>query len=146
LKPVIAPAATDASYTPVPWSAAIAGTLAAMATTFIICALGSGIGLPFASPYSPEPSTTSLTAAEPVWLVMAQPESAKVAQSATDAAIIAAWRSGAHPLIGSAGDYDPLRDRIGAPDLPCSARRLSGRPISIASGRSDWTNTIVMPR
>ena len=34
------------------WSAAIAGALAATAVTFLIIALGSGIGLSFASPYS----------------------------------------------------------------------------------------------
>jgi high-affinity Fe2+/Pb2+ permease len=38
--------------TPFSWSAAIAGAMAATAVTFIIAALGSGIGLPFASPYS----------------------------------------------------------------------------------------------
>ncbi len=36
---------------PLSWSAAIAGALAATAVTFIIVALGSGIGLSFASPY-----------------------------------------------------------------------------------------------
>jgi hypothetical protein len=35
-------------------------------------ALGSGIGLSFASPYGSGPSATSLTAAAAVWLVMAQ--------------------------------------------------------------------------
>ena len=37
---------------PLSWSAAIAGALAATAVTFLIIALGSGIGLSFASPYS----------------------------------------------------------------------------------------------
>jgi len=43
-----------------------------MAVTFIIMALGSGIGLSFASPYGSGPSATSLTVAAAVWLVMAQ--------------------------------------------------------------------------
>jgi hypothetical protein len=54
------------------WSAAIAGAVAATAVTFIIAALGSGIGLPFASPYSSGPSATGLTVAAAVWLVLAQ--------------------------------------------------------------------------
>ena len=58
--------------TPFSWSAAIAGAIAAAAVTFIIAALGSGIGLPFASPYSSGLSATGLTVAAAVWLVMAQ--------------------------------------------------------------------------
>jgi hypothetical protein len=72
IEPVIVPPATDAGHTPLSWSAVIAGTLAAMAATFIIVALGSGIGLSFASPYGEGPSATSLTVAAAVWLVMAQ--------------------------------------------------------------------------
>jgi hypothetical protein len=72
IEPVIVPPATDASHTPLSWSTAIAGALAAMAVTFIIVALGSGIGLSFASPYASGPSATSLTVAAAVWLVMAQ--------------------------------------------------------------------------
>ena len=64
--------AEGSSRTPFSWSAAIAGAIAAAAVTFIIAALGSGIGLPFASPYSSGPSATSLTVAAAVWLVMAQ--------------------------------------------------------------------------
>jgi hypothetical protein len=71
-EPVIVPPTTDASHTPLSWSTAIAGTLAAIAVTFLIVALGSGIGLSFASPYGSGPSTTSLTVAAAVWLVMAQ--------------------------------------------------------------------------
>jgi hypothetical protein len=67
--PAIAP---DASHTPFSWSAAIAGAFAATAVTFIVVALGSGIGLSFASPYGSGPSATSLTIAAAVWLVMAQ--------------------------------------------------------------------------
>jgi hypothetical protein len=61
----------SASRTPFSWSAAIAGALAATAVTFIILALGSGIGLSVASPYS-GPSATSLTIAAALWLVLAQ--------------------------------------------------------------------------
>ena len=56
---------------PLSWSAAIAGALAATAVTFIIVTLGSGIGLSFASPYG-GPSVTSMTIAAAVWLVMAE--------------------------------------------------------------------------
>jgi hypothetical protein len=67
------PAAGEAgARTPFSWSAAIAGAIAAVAVTFIIAALGSGIGLPFASPYSSGVSATTLTVAAAVWLVMAQ--------------------------------------------------------------------------
>jgi hypothetical protein len=72
IEPVLVPPTTDASHTPLSWSTAIAGTLAAIAVTFIIVALGSGIGLSFASPYGSGPSATSLTVAAAVWLVMAQ--------------------------------------------------------------------------
>jgi hypothetical protein len=66
------PTAAEGSRTPFSWSAAIAGAIAATAVTFIIAALGSGIGLPFASPYSSGLSATGLTVAAAVWLVMAQ--------------------------------------------------------------------------
>src|SRR5262249_59687238 len=69
---VIVPAASEAGRTPFSWSAAIAGALAAAAVTFIIVALGSGIGLSFASPYGSGPSATSLTIPAALWLVMAQ--------------------------------------------------------------------------
>jgi hypothetical protein len=57
--------------TPLSWSAAIAGALAAAAVTFLIVALGSGIGLSFASPYS-GPSAKAMTIAAAVWLLMAE--------------------------------------------------------------------------
>jgi hypothetical protein len=69
---VVVPAVSEAGRTPFSWSAAIAGAFVATAVTFIIVALGSGIGLSFASPYSSGPSATSLTIAAAVWLVMAQ--------------------------------------------------------------------------
>src|SRR5438552_5397571 len=68
----VIPNVADAARTPLSWSAAIAGALAAMAVTFIMTSLGSGIGLSFAWPYSSGPSATSLTAAAAVWLVLAQ--------------------------------------------------------------------------
>jgi hypothetical protein len=69
---VIAPATTEGGQTPLSWSAAIAGAIAATAVTFMIVALGSGIGLSFASPYGSGPSVTTLTIVAAVWLVMAQ--------------------------------------------------------------------------
>jgi hypothetical protein len=56
---------------PLSWSAAIAGALAATAVTFLIIALGSGIGLSFASPYG-GPSAKAMTIAAAVWLLMAE--------------------------------------------------------------------------
>src|SRR5947209_17631759 len=69
---LIEAAPLERSHTPFSWSAAIAGAFAATAVTFIIAALGSGIGLPFVSPYSSGPSATGLTVAAAVWLVMSQ--------------------------------------------------------------------------
>src|SRR5439155_122003 len=54
----VIPNVADAPRTPLSWSAAIAGALAAMAVTFIMISLGSGIGLSFAPPYSSGPSAT----------------------------------------------------------------------------------------
>lgn len=53
------------------WSVVIAGALAAWAVAFIFISLGSGIGLAIASPYS-GPSTTTMTVAGAIWLVLAQ--------------------------------------------------------------------------
>jgi hypothetical protein len=68
----LAPAIAGGSRTPFSWSAAIAGVFAATAVSLIVIALGSGIGLSFASPYGAGPSAASLTIAAAVWLVMAQ--------------------------------------------------------------------------
>jgi hypothetical protein len=54
------------------WSAVIAGALTAIAVTIIVVALGSGIGLSLASPYSYSPSGGTLTIVGAVWLVFAQ--------------------------------------------------------------------------
>jgi hypothetical protein len=68
----VEPAATgEVSHSPFSWSAAIAGMFAAIAVSFIVAALGSGIGLSVASPYS-GPSATALAAAAAVWLVMSE--------------------------------------------------------------------------
>jgi hypothetical protein len=67
---VIVPAESRTG-SPLSWSAAIAGALAAIAVTFLIVALGSGIGLSFASPYS-GPSAKTMTIAAAVWLLMAE--------------------------------------------------------------------------
>jgi hypothetical protein len=54
------------------WSGVIAGALTAIAVTAIIVALGSGIGLSLASPFSSSPSGATLTIMGAVWLVFAQ--------------------------------------------------------------------------
>ena len=54
------------------WSAVIAGALTAIAVTIIVVALGSGVGLSLASPYSYSPSGGTLTILGAVWLVFAQ--------------------------------------------------------------------------
>jgi hypothetical protein len=54
------------------WSAAIAGAIAATAISFILIALGSGIGLAVASPYAAGPSLGTMTVAGAVWLVLTQ--------------------------------------------------------------------------
>ena len=64
-------AARAAGATSFSWSAAIAGVFAAIAVSLLVVALGSGIGLSFASPYT-GPSATTLGVAAAVWLVMAQ--------------------------------------------------------------------------
>jgi hypothetical protein len=57
---------------PFSWGAAAAGALAAIAISFILIALGAGIGLLKTSPYSAWPSATTLTAAGAIWIVLAQ--------------------------------------------------------------------------
>jgi hypothetical protein len=57
---------------PFSWGATAAGALAAIAISFILIALGAGIGLLKASPYSAWPSAATLTAAGAIWTVLAQ--------------------------------------------------------------------------
>jgi hypothetical protein len=57
---------------PLSWSAAIAGAFTGTAVTLITIALGSGIGLSFASPYGAGASATSLTIGAAIWLLMAE--------------------------------------------------------------------------
>ena len=54
------------------WSGVIAGALTAIAITSLVVALGSGIGMSLASPYSYSPSSSTLTVIGAVWLVFAQ--------------------------------------------------------------------------
>jgi hypothetical protein len=72
IEPAVIPQTNEVSHSPFSWSAAIAGSLAAMAISFLTIALGSGIGFSFASPYSSGPSAMSLTVIAAVWLVFAQ--------------------------------------------------------------------------
>jgi hypothetical protein len=60
------------SWGGISWSGVIAGALTAVAVTAIIVALGSGIGLSLASPFSSSPSGSTLTIMGAVWLVFAQ--------------------------------------------------------------------------
>jgi hypothetical protein len=62
----------EATWRPLSWSVAIAGALAATAISFIVIALGSGIGLALASPYGSGPSAGTLTIAGAIWLILAQ--------------------------------------------------------------------------
>jgi hypothetical protein len=57
IEPVIVPQASDASHSPLSWSAAIAGTIAAIAVTFIIIAPESDFRLlPRTAPDRPQPA------------------------------------------------------------------------------------------
>jgi hypothetical protein len=60
------------SWSGLSWSGIIAGVFTATAVTFIFIALGSGIGLSLASPFSASPSAGTLTVLGAVWLVFAQ--------------------------------------------------------------------------
>jgi hypothetical protein len=60
------------AFSAVSWSAVIAGALTALAVSIIVIALGSGIGLTMASPFSYAPSAGTLTVLGAVWLVFAQ--------------------------------------------------------------------------
>ncbi len=60
------------SWSGLSWSGIIAGVFTATAVTFIFIALGSGIGLSLASPFSASPSAGTLTILGAVWLVFAQ--------------------------------------------------------------------------
>jgi len=66
------PVWSTTSWSGVSWSAVIAGALTAIAVSFILIALGSGIGLSLASPFSSSPSAGTLTVMGAVWLVLAQ--------------------------------------------------------------------------
>jgi hypothetical protein len=61
-----------AAWSGVSWSGVIAGALTATAVWVILVALGSGIGLTLASPFSSSPSAGTLTIMGAVWLVLAQ--------------------------------------------------------------------------
>ncbi len=54
------------------WGAVVAGALAAVAVTFILLSLGSGIGFLGASPYSSGPSVKTLTVLGAMWIVLSQ--------------------------------------------------------------------------
>jgi hypothetical protein len=60
------------SWSGLSWSGIIAGAFTAIAVSFIFIALGSGIGLSLASPFSSSPSATTLTVLGALWLVFSQ--------------------------------------------------------------------------
>jgi hypothetical protein len=60
------------SWSGLSWSGIVAGAFTAIAVTFIFIALGSGVGLSLASPFSASPSAGTLTVLGAVWLVFAQ--------------------------------------------------------------------------
>ncbi len=66
--------AWGAAWSGVSWSAVIAGTLTAIAVSFIVISLGSGIGMELVSPYSysSSASASTMTVIGAVWLVFAQ--------------------------------------------------------------------------
>src|SRR5207237_5962891 len=72
MEPEIVVPDTESGGSPFSWSAAIAGAFAATAVTFIIVALGSGIGLSLTWPRGSSPSASALTLGAAIWLVMAQ--------------------------------------------------------------------------
>lgn len=54
------------------WSSVIAGAFTAVAVSFIIISLGTGIGMAVASPYASSPSVETMTVIGALWLVFAQ--------------------------------------------------------------------------
>jgi hypothetical protein len=66
--------AWGATWSGVSWGAVIAGALTAIAVSFIVISLGSGIGMELVSPYSysSSPSASTMTVIGAVWLVFAQ--------------------------------------------------------------------------
>ena len=57
----------------VSWSSIMAGAFASLGLSFILLALGSGLGFAFISPWPGHgPSTTALTATAAIWLLVAQ--------------------------------------------------------------------------
>ena len=63
----------SSSQSAVSWAAIIGGALAAVATTLLLVALGSGIGLSSVSPWSAlNPSATTFTLLAAVWLIIVQ--------------------------------------------------------------------------
>jgi hypothetical protein len=66
--------AWSATWSGVSWSAVVAGALTAIAVSFIVISLGSGIGMELVSPYSysSSASASTMTVIGAVWLVFAQ--------------------------------------------------------------------------
>ena len=69
----VAPAGWTGAWSGLSWSAVIAGALTAIAVSFIVISLGTGIGMELVSPYSySSPSAGTMTVIGALWLVFAQ--------------------------------------------------------------------------
>src|SRR5450755_4366187 len=65
--------AISGSRSAVSWSSILAGSFASLGLTFILLALGSGLGFAFVSPWPGHGmSSTALTATAVIWLLVAQ--------------------------------------------------------------------------
>jgi hypothetical protein len=70
---VVAATTQESAQSAISWGAIIGGAVAAMAITLILIALGSGLGLSAASPWTGEGSTaTTLGVATVIWLIVVQ--------------------------------------------------------------------------
>lgn len=71
--PVLTPGEGASPQSAVSWAAVIGGTVAALGITLLLVALGSGIGLSSASPWSSaNPTVTTFTLVAAVWLIIVQ--------------------------------------------------------------------------
>jgi len=141
---------------PLSWSAAIAGAFAATAVTFLIVALGSGIGLSFASPYS-GPSAKAMTIAAAVWLLMAETMgfatggylAGRLRSPAYDGVIgettfrdaaqgLLVWAIGAVAMAALAGMLGVFVAGAAAHMTAGAASAVRGQETASASGSSDY--------
>jgi hypothetical protein len=128
------------------WGVAIAGAIAAAAVSFILTALGAGIGLAVASPYGSGPSASTLTIAGAVWLVLAQTAGFAVGgfvagrlrlNSPYAASAESTFRDGAHGFMAWAiGVALTALLLAGAGALSLGASTRAGSAVIAAGGQS----------